>query len=151
MESYIAMNHKTIGPALLLAALFLAGCTGGQSSGSSSGTDASAQSSAAAGGAAAPGAAAPAAGAPGAAPGARRHFAQALLSLNLSDAQKTQIRQIMTTARAEAKTQDPDTRRKTFHDAFEKVQAVLTPEQRTAFNAKLAQLRAQSPVQAPTP
>jgi len=73
------------------------------------------------------------------------------MSVNLSDAQKTQIRQIMSTARAEGRTQDPETRRKTFHDAYEKVQAVLTPEQRTAFNAKMAELRAQSPVQAPTP
>jgi Spy/CpxP family protein refolding chaperone len=73
------------------------------------------------------------------------------MSVNLSDAQKTQIRQIMASARAEAKTQDPETRRKTLHDAFEKVQAVMTPAQRTAFNAKLAELRAQSPVQAPTP
>jgi len=146
------MNHKTTGTTLLLAALFLAGCSGGQTSGSSSGTDASAQSSAAANGAGAPGAAAPgAAGAAGQGTSGRHHFAQALMSVNLSDAQKTQIRQIMSTARAEGRTQDPETRRKTFHDAYEKVQAVLTPEQRTAFNAKMAELRAQSPVQAPTP
>ena len=146
------MNHKTTGTTLLLAALFLAGCSGGQTSGSSSGTDASAQSSAAANGAGAPGAAAPgAAGAAGQGASGRHHFAQALMSVNLSDAQKTQIRQIMSTARAEGRTQDPETRRKTFHDAYEKVQAVLTPEQRTAFNAKMAELRAQSPVQAPTP
>jgi len=146
------MNHKTTGTTLLLAALFLAGCSGGQTSGSSSGTDASAQSSAAANGAGAPGAAAPgAAGAAGQGSSGRHHFAQALMSVNLSDAQKTQIRQIMSTARAEGRTQDPETRRKTFHDAYEKVQAVLTPEQRTAFNAKMAELRAQSPVQAPTP
>ena len=146
------MNHKTTGTTLLLAALFLAGCSGGQNSGSSSGTDASAQSSAAANGAGAPGAAAPgAAGAAGQGSSGRHHFAQALMSVNLSDAQKTQIRQIMSTARAEGRTQDPETRRKTFHDAYEKVQAVLTPEQRTAFNAKMAELRALSPVQAPTP
>ena len=73
------------------------------------------------------------------------------MSVNLSDAQKTQIRDIMTAARAQAKTQDPDTRRATMRAAFAKVQAIMTPEQRAQFQAKLAQLRAQQPPpQAPT-
>jgi Spy/CpxP family protein refolding chaperone len=139
------MNKKSIGGAALIAALFLAGCTGQSSSSAGAGTasDASAQGPAAANQGAA-------GGAPGN-PNARRHFAEALMSLNLSDAEKSQIRDIMDAARAQAKTQDPDTRRATMRAAFAKVQAVLTPEQRIAFKAKLAALRAQSPAQAPTP
>jgi len=132
------MNKQTIGAAALLAALILGGCTG--QSASSTGSDAaSTQSNAAAPGSAAQG------GQPAGNPGARRHFAQALMSLNLSDAQKTQIREIMTAARAQAKTQDPDTRRATMRAAFTKVEAILTPEQRTQFQAKLAALRVQQP------
>jgi Spy/CpxP family protein refolding chaperone len=139
------MNKTSIGGAALVAALFLAGCTGQSSSSAGTGTasDAAAQGPAAAGQAAGAGAAGN--------PNARHHFAEALMSLNLSDAQKSQIRGIMDAARAQAKTQDPDTRRATMRTAFAKVQAVLTPEQRTAFKAKLAALRAQSPPQAPTP
>lgn len=138
------MNIRTIGAAGVLAAFLLGGCTG-QSSSSGTGSDGASMQGSAAAGAGAQGAQ------PGANPGARRHFAQALLSLNLSDAQKSQIRAIMKTARAQAKSEDPDTRRATMRAAFAKVQAILTPEQRTQFQAKLAALRAQdSPPQAPT-
>ncbi len=133
------MNKRTIGAAALLAAFILGGCSAGQNSSSGTGADAGSTQS----NAAAPGSATQ--GQPGGNPNARRHFAQALMSLNLSDAQKTQIREIMTAARAQAKTQDPETRRATMRAAFAKVQATLTPEQRTQFQAKLAALRAQQP------
>lgn len=77
------------------------------------------------------------------APGARgAGFGKALQSLDLSDTQKEQIRTIMRDARTQAKsTTDPDQRRTTLRAAFAKVQDVLTPAQRDAFKAKMAELR----------
>lgn len=87
-----------------------------------------------------------AAGAPGTA-GARGNarFGKVLQSLDLSDTQKEQIRTIMKDARTQARsTTDPDQRRTTMRAAFAKVQDVLTPAQRDAFKAKIAELRAGS-------
>jgi Spy/CpxP family protein refolding chaperone len=70
--------------------------------------------------------------------GGRRLMAQALMSVNLTDAQKTQIRDIMSAARAQSAGADQVTRRANFRAAMAKVDAVLTPEQRTALRAKIA-------------
>jgi Spy/CpxP family protein refolding chaperone len=65
-------------------------------------------------------------------------FGQLLLSLNLSDAQKTKIRSIMQAARDKNKTvTDPDQRRANFRAAFAQIDAVLTPAQRSELHAKI--------------
>lgn len=70
---------------------------------------------------------------------------QALMSLNLSDAQKTQIRSIMADARKQNQNvTDRDQRRANMKAAFDKVEAVLTPEQRTQFHAKMDAMRQQN-------
>lgn len=87
---------------------------------------------------------APASPGSGGAAGARanRRFGQILLSLGLSDDQKDQIRKIMADARSQARTQtDPQARRATMRAAFQKVQGVLTPDQRDALKAKLQAAR----------
>ena len=91
-------------------------------------------------------------GAPGGGPGGgRRLAAQALMSVNLTDAQKAQIRGIMAAARAQSAGVDPVTRRVNYRAAMAKVQAVLTPEQRIAFEAKLAELKKERTEAAPAP
>jgi Spy/CpxP family protein refolding chaperone len=60
--------------------------------------------------------------------------------LGLSAAQKAQADQIFAAARAQAQgSTDPNARRAAMQQAFEKLNAILTPDQK----AKLAALRAQ--------
>jgi Spy/CpxP family protein refolding chaperone len=87
--------------------------------------------------------------APGSAPPAEgnhgRGMRQALMSLNLSDEQKTQIRSIMADARKQNQNvTDRDQRRANMKAAFGKVEAVLTPPQRTEFHAKMDAMRQQN-------
>ncbi len=73
---------------------------------------------------------------------ARMHrFQRVLESLNLTDAQKTQIKQIMADTRAKNTDADPETRKSNFKDAMAKIDTVLTPEQRTEFHAKMQAMR----------
>lgn len=79
-------------------------------------------------------------------PGQRggRRFGQMLLSLNLSDAQKNRIRDIMADARAKNKTlADRDAIRANMRAAFAKVQTVLTPAQQAKLKREFAAARAQ--------
>jgi Spy/CpxP family protein refolding chaperone len=78
---------------------------------------------------------------PGAAAGGRHMMAQALMGLGLTDAQKSQIRDIMSAARKNNANADPATRRANYKAAFEKIDTILTPDQRTQLHAKLAELR----------
>jgi Spy/CpxP family protein refolding chaperone len=96
--------------------------------------------------------AAPDAGAPGgAAPGGGRHLmAEALMSADLSDKQKDQIRGIMRDVRQQNANADPTTRRANYKAAFEKIDTVLSPAQRAKVHAKLAELRKERD-QAPPP
>ena len=64
------------------------------------------------------------------------------MSLNLSDAQKTQIRSIMADTRKQNENvTDRDQRRANYKAAMTKVEAVLTPAQRTELHAKLDAMR----------
>jgi Spy/CpxP family protein refolding chaperone len=79
-------------------------------------------------------------------PGGRgnQRFAKMLLSLNLSDDQKNQIRAIMADARAKAKTMtDMQAKRDTMRGAFGKIETVLTPAQRTKLHAERDAYKAQ--------
>jgi Spy/CpxP family protein refolding chaperone len=76
-------------------------------------------------------------------------MAQALMGLGLSDAQKTQIRDIMSAARAQNAGADADTRRANMKAAMAKIDTILTPDQRTKLHAKLAELRKQREANAP--
>jgi len=68
-----------------------------------------------------------------------------LMSLNLSDTQKTQIRSIMADARKQNQNvTDRDEKRANMKAAMDKVEAVLTPAQRTEFHAKLDAMRQQN-------
>ncbi len=67
-----------------------------------------------------------------------------LMQLNLSDDQKAQIRSIMADARkANAGVTDKDAKRANMKAAYAKVDAVLTPDQRAAFKAKMDAMRQQ--------
>jgi hypothetical protein len=68
-------------------------------------------------------------------------MAQALMSLGLSDAQKSDIRGIMSAMRAQNANADPATRRANFTAAMAKIDTVLTPDQRTRLHAKLDKWR----------
>jgi Spy/CpxP family protein refolding chaperone len=73
-------------------------------------------------------------------------FGKVLLSLNLSDDQKAQIRTIMADARTQAKAEtDPQARRAKMRAAFAKVQDVLTPAQRDQLKEKMTSMRRASP------
>jgi len=105
----------------------LAGC-GSHGSTDQSGSTASqaapdAGSSAAAGGS-------PAAG--------RRRMAAALRSLDLSDDQKAQIREITKAMRKKNAGADPATKRANYKAAIAQVRALLTPEQRAQLDAKMS-------------
>ncbi len=134
--------------ALALAATLLvaAGCSAQHSDSDSSGS---------AGAGAAGGAASSAAGPAGSgqSPQARGRMGQVLMSLDLSDDQKAKIKQIMADARKQNENvTDRATRRANFRAAFQKVEAVLTPDQQTQFKAKMAAMRAaQSPNPDQTP
>ena len=82
---------------------------------------------------------------PGAgAPQRGQRMGKMLLSLNLSDAQKAQIKSIMADARAKSKTlTDRDAKRANMRAAFAKIDTVLTPPQRTKFHAQMEAARAQ--------
>ncbi len=88
------------------------------------------------------------------APGQRqghRHagFMAAMRGISLSDQQKAQIKQLMTQYRqAHPKGSSPD--RQARRQLHEQVLGVLTPQQRTQFNANLAQMRAQRRAQTST-
>jgi Spy/CpxP family protein refolding chaperone len=87
---------------------------------------------------------APAAGGPGGAAGGRQQFAKMLMSLNLNDDQKNQIRSIMADARAKSKTlTDRQAKRDTMRAAFAQIETVLTPAQRTKLHAERDALKAQ--------
>lgn len=81
------------------------------------------------------------AGAAGGPAAGRRRMAQALAGLGLSDDQKAQIREIMRSARKENVNADPQTRRANYKAAFAKIDALLTPDQRTKLHARLGTMR----------
>jgi Spy/CpxP family protein refolding chaperone len=88
---------------------------------------------------------APAASAP-----ARHHhgnaYMRALRSVDLTDAQRTQIRTLMTNARTNMQsTSDPAARKANFQHLREQIEAVLTPAQRTKLQQTLAAQRQSSP------
>lgn len=89
----------------------------------------------------------PAGAVPVTAPGhhGRHHnaFRSALLGLNLSASQKTQIDQIFAQARGQNKAADPATRKANRARVRTHVEAVLTPAQRTQLQAALQQARRQ--------
>jgi Spy/CpxP family protein refolding chaperone len=89
--------------------------------------------------------AAPGQGAPGGPGGhGNQRFAKMLMSLNLSDDQKNQIRSIMAAARAKAKTlTDIQAKRDTMRGAFTQIETVLTPAQRTKLHAERDAFKAQ--------
>jgi len=68
-----------------------------------------------------------------------------LMSLNLNDAQKGQIRAIMADARKQNENvTDRDQRRANMKAAMTKVETVLTPAQRTQLHAKMEAMRQQN-------
>ncbi len=76
--------------------------------------------------------------------GRRRLFGQLLMALDLSDALKSQIKSIMADARAQNKTlTDPQAKRENMRGAFTKIEAVLTPAQRTKLHAERDAAKAQ--------
>jgi Spy/CpxP family protein refolding chaperone len=86
----------------------------------------------------------PATGAPPAGHARGQMMAKALMSLDLTDAQKSQIRAIRDeTMKANADVTDRDVRRANYKAMMAKVETVLTPAQRTQFHAKLDAMRAQ--------
>jgi Spy/CpxP family protein refolding chaperone len=75
-----------------------------------------------------------------------------LMSLNLSDAQKTQIRAIIADARKQNQSvTDRDQKRANMKAAYAKVETVLTPAQRTELHAKMEAMhqQQQDPAQHP--
>jgi Spy/CpxP family protein refolding chaperone len=75
---------------------------------------------------------------------------QMLMSLDLSDAQKAQIRAIMADAHKQnANVTDREQRRANMKAALAKIDTVLTPAQRTALHAKMDAARRQT--QGPQP
>jgi Spy/CpxP family protein refolding chaperone len=124
-------------------ALALAGCGGSNASAGAAASDAP-SAAASADASAAPDAAGGSGSATGggsARAGGRRMMAKALASVGLSDDQKATIRSIMADVRKESAGADPATRRENYKAAFEKIQAVLTPDQQARFKAKMAELR----------
>lgn len=80
----------------------------------------------------------------GAAAGGRARFGKMLLSLNLTDEQKSRIKAIMASARAKSKAlTDMQAKRAAMRGAFKDVEAVLTPAQKTKLDAERAAARAQ--------
>jgi Spy/CpxP family protein refolding chaperone len=68
-----------------------------------------------------------------------------LMSLNLTDAQKTQIRSIMADTRKQNQNvTDREQRRANFKAAYAKIDDVLTPAQRTQFHAKMDAMHQQN-------
>jgi Spy/CpxP family protein refolding chaperone len=74
----------------------------------------------------------------------RKRFNDMLMSLNLSPAQQTQIKEIMRDARAKSQTlTDRDAKRANMRAAYAKVEAALSPPQRQKLQAERDALRAQ--------
>jgi Spy/CpxP family protein refolding chaperone len=71
----------------------------------------------------------------------RPRIGQILMSLQLGDQQKAQIKAIMRDARQQSQNVDRETRRANMQAAFKKVDAVLTPAQRQQFHAKIDAMR----------
>jgi Spy/CpxP family protein refolding chaperone len=97
-------------------------------------------------GAVSPAAAQSAPGPQGAAGGGqgRQRFAKMLMSLDLSDDQKTRIRSIMADARAKTRTlTDVQAKRDTMRAAFTQIETVLTPAQQAKLHAERDALKAQ--------
>jgi Spy/CpxP family protein refolding chaperone len=147
--------HRLVRTPLALAALGLAlalplaGCAGKTASdtGGNAAQGSSGASSGAAGGSM-QGGAGPAA--PGGSPMAsRRRMGKILLSLGLSDDQKSQIRTIMRNARKDSMNADGPTRKANFQAALAKIDTVLSPDQRTKFDAEMRAGRGQSGGSAP--
>lgn len=75
-----------------------------------------------------------------------RHMGEMFKKLGLSDAQKTQIKAIMKSARDQNQNvTDPEQRRANFKAAFDKVNGVLTPAQRDKLKAMRAQMQHDHP------
>ncbi len=73
----------------------------------------------------------------------RGRMGKVLMSLDLSDAQKTQIRAIIADARKQNQSvTDRDQKRANMKAAYAKVETVLTPAQRTQLHAKMEAMRA---------
>ncbi len=74
--------------------------------------------------------------------GGRRMLAEALMSLGLSDDQKSKIRDIMSGIKKQNEgVTDPETRRANYKAGFAKIDTVLTPDQRTKLHAKMDEMR----------
>ncbi len=84
--------------------------------------------------------------APGAPAAGQRgqRFGQMLLSLNLTDAQKTQIRGIIADARQKNQAvTDPQVKRSNMRAAYAQVRTVLTPAQQAKLQSEMAAAKAQ--------
>jgi len=82
--------------------------------------------------------------APAGAQSPRAKFGKMLLTLNLSDAQKDQIRSIMQSTRDQNKNvTDPEVKRANFKAAFGKIETVLTKAQVTKLHAEIDAAKAQ--------
>ena len=82
-------------------------------------------------------------GQPGMHHGRHQHggFRAALRGLNLSAAQNAQIQQILAQAHGQNRNADPATRKANREKVHAQIEAVLTPAQRTQFQAALQQMR----------
>jgi Spy/CpxP family protein refolding chaperone len=69
------------------------------------------------------------------------HFMRALRSLNLSDAQKTQIKTAMQQTRQANENADPQTRKANLEQLRSQITSVLTPDQRAQLQAELQKER----------
>jgi Spy/CpxP family protein refolding chaperone len=69
----------------------------------------------------------------------RSPYLRAMRGLNLSDAQKQQIAGILKNSRTASKATDPQTRRANMQAVRRQIEGVLTPDQRTQLQTKLAQ------------
>jgi Spy/CpxP family protein refolding chaperone len=82
--------------------------------------------------------------APPAGGGHGQRFGQMLMTLNLSDAQKGQIRGIIASARQQNQSvSDPQTKRSNMRAAYAKVRDILTPAQRAKLESEMAAAKAQ--------
>ena len=74
----------------------------------------------------------------------RQRFGQMLMTLGLTDAQKSRIKSIMAASRAKNKSlTDPQAKRDNMREAFKNVEAVLTPAQKTKLHAERDAAKAQ--------
>lgn len=77
-------------------------------------------------------------------------YLHALRALNLSDAQRTQIRDAVRQTRQANQNADPQTRRANEQALHQHVDALLTPDQRTRLHGMLQRHHRQAPAGAPT-